>query len=66
MYAKDTSKKIRAVFKSKGTIGSHSAPIHLTVILKTLRKFELDYDEKAAEVVRDIFRLCMAGFGPHR
>ena len=34
-YAKDTSKKIRSVFKSKGRPASRSAPIHLTATSKT-------------------------------
>ena len=64
-YAKDTSKKIRAVFKSKGQSGKPLCTNPPYGYIKAPEdKLHWIIDEKAAEVVRDIFRLCMAGFGP--
>ena len=64
-YAKDTSKKIRAVFKAKGESGK---PLSVNPPYGYLKSPENKYvwiiDEKAAEVVREAFRLCMAGYGP--
>lgn len=45
-YPRDTSKKIRAVFTSKGNSGQRLCT------------------EEAAQVVREIFSMCMAGLGP--
>ena len=64
-YAKDTSKKIRAVMRSKGESG---APL-CTVPPYGYRKDEKDkrlwvVDEEAAQVVRRIFSLCLEGYGP--
>lgn len=64
-YAKDTSKKIRAVFKAKGMSGKHLC----TLPPYGYRKDEQDkqlwiVDEEAAEVVKEIFALCMKGYGP--
>jgi DNA invertase Pin-like site-specific DNA recombinase len=64
-YVADTSKKIRAVFKSKGQSGKHLA----TIVPYGYRKNSDDknhwlIDEEAAEVVREIFHLCMGGYGP--
>ena len=64
-YAKDTSKKIRAVFKAKGMSGKHLC----TMPPYGYKKDEHDkqqwlVDEEAAKVVKEIFSLCMQGFGP--
>ncbi len=64
-YAKDTSKKIRAVFKAKGMSGKHLC----TIPPYGYKKDEADkqkwvVDEEAAAVVKEIFALCMKGFGP--
>lgn len=64
-YAKDTSKKIRAVFKSNGESGKPLCTNpHYGYFKDPEDKFRWIIDEEAAEVVREIFRLCMAGFGP--
>ena len=64
-YAKDTSKKIRAVFKSKGQSGKPLCTNPPYGYLKDSEdKLKWIVDEEAAEVIREIFRLCMAGFGP--
>ena len=64
-YAKDTSRKIRAVFKAKGQSGKplSSRPPY------GYKKSEADknvweIDEEAAKVVRRIFQLCIEGYGP--
>ena len=64
-YAKDTSKKIRSVFKAKGMSGK---PLSVNPPYGYLKspddKCRWIVDEKAAEVVREAFRLCIAGYGP--
>lgn len=64
-YAKQTSKKIKAVWASKAANGKRVSP----VIPYGYRKSEHDpkrwvIDEPAATVVRHIFELCLAGLGP--
>src|SRR5699024_11874934 len=64
-YAKDTSKKIKAVFKAKGEAGKPLATIPPYGYLKSSEdKDKWVVDEKAAEVLKEIFKLCMSGFGP--
>ncbi len=63
-YARDCSKKIRAVFKAKGQSGKHLCPP-----IYGYRKSDTDkdlwvIDEVAADVVRKIYRLCIDGYGP--
>lgn len=65
MHAKNTSKKVRAVFRDKGMSGK---PL-TTVIPYGYRKNPDNashwlIDEEAAEIVRRIFRLCIEGYGP--
>lgn len=63
-YARDTSKKIRAVFKAKGQSGKHlSSPIYGYKHSETDKNLCV-IDDEAAEVVRKIFRLCIDGYGP--
>lgn len=64
-FVADTSKKIRAVFKAKAQNGKHSnsvAPYGYKPSEDD--KFVWDIDEPAAEVVRDIFKMCVSGMGP--
>ena len=64
-YAKDTSKKIRAVKRSKGMAGEHIGSHPPYGYMKNPEnKKEWIIDEEAAEVVREIFRLCVGGYGP--
>ena len=64
-YAKDTSKKIRAVFKAKGESGKPLCTNPPYGYLKDpADKHHWIVDEVAAEVVRRIFKLCVAGRGP--
>lgn len=63
-YARDTSKKIKAVFKAKGLSGKHlSNPIYGYKRSETDKNLWV-IDDEAAEVVRKIFRLCIDGYGP--
>lgn len=66
-YAKDTSKKIRAVKRSKGMAGEHIGSHPPYGYMKNPEnKKEWIIDEEAAEVVREIFRLCVGGYDPTR
>lgn len=64
-YAKDTSKKIRAVKKAKGMSGEHigsHAPYGYRKNPDNLKEWLLD--EEPANIVREIFSLCVSGYGP--
>ena len=67
MHAKNTSQKVRAVFKNKGNSG-----IPLTInVPYGYKKDPLDknkwiIDEPAAEIVRRIYDLCIHGYGTHQ
>lgn len=64
-YAEQTSKKIRAVWKSKSEHGkrvSSTVPYGYKKSPEDREKWLID--EPAAEVVRKIFNLCLAGRGP--
>ena len=64
-YARDTSKKIRAVMRSKGNAGEHlctNPPYGYRKDPDDKKKWIVD--EEAAAVVKKIFDLCIAGKGP--
>ena len=64
-YAKDTSKKIRSVFKSKGQSGKPLCTNPPYGYIKDMEdKTHWIVDEEAAKVVKEAFRLCMQGYGP--
>lgn len=64
-YARDTSKKIRAVKKAKGLAGEHMSCIAPYGYRKNPdNPKEWLIDEESAEIVREIFRLCVDGYGP--
>ena len=64
-YAKDTSKKIRAVVKMRGEAGEHLASNPPYGYIKDPRdKKKWIVDEEAAKVVQRIFSLCIEGKGP--
>ncbi len=63
-YAKDTSRKIRAVFKAKGQSGKPLCTHPPYGYVKDPEnKLHWIVDEEAAKNVRDIFRLCVQGYG---
>lgn len=66
-YAKDTSKKIRAVMRSKAQAGeplTSNPPYGYIKDPEDPKHWIID--EEAAEVVRRIFRMCMDGIGPQK
>lgn len=63
-YARDCSKKIRAVFRAKGQSGKHLCPPVYGYKKSDTDKNLWIIDEPAAEVVRKIFKLCIDGYGP--
>jgi len=64
-FVADTSKKIRNVFKVKAQNGKHSNSIAPYGYKPSAAdKFVWDMDEPAADVVRDIFQMCVSGMGP--
>lgn len=64
-YCRDTSKKIRAVMKSKGEAGEHLCTNPPYGYMKDPdNKKQWIVDGEAAEVVKRIFALCLDGYGP--
>ena len=64
-YARDTSKKIRAVMRAKGNAGEHLCTnLPYGYMKDPADKKKWIVDEKAAEIVKRIFDLCIAGKGP--
>ena len=64
-YARDCSKKVRAVIQSKGKAGKPTT----NKVPYGYRKSEQDknvweVDEEAAAIVRRIFKMCIEGYGP--
>jgi len=65
MYARDTSKKIRATWRSKGNAGEHlctNPPYGYMKNPEDAKQWIVD--EEAASVVQKIFSLCIDGLGP--
>ena len=65
-YARDTSRKIRFVFKSKGMSGKHLTGTVIYGYLWDEKREHWLVDEEAAEVVRRIFSLTLEGYGPYQ
>ena len=64
-HARDTSKKLRQMYKSKGNSGKHTASHALFGYVKSeTDKNQWLVDPDAAEVVRRIFRMTIEGKGP--
>jgi DNA invertase Pin-like site-specific DNA recombinase/Pyruvate/2-oxoacid:ferredoxin oxidoreductase delta subunit len=64
-YARDTSKKIRAVMKNKGDNGEHlctNPPYGYRKDPDNPKQWIVD--EEAATIVKRIFALCVDGYGP--
>lgn len=63
-YAKDTSKKIRAVMKAKGESGKHLTTRPPFGYMKSPDdKTRWIVDDEAAQIVKKIFALCLEGYG---
>ena len=65
-YARDTSRKIRSVFKAKGMSGKHLTGTVIYGYLWDEKREHWLVDEEAAEVVRRIFALTLEGYGPYQ
>ena len=63
-YAKDTSKKVRAIKKAQGMVGEHLTKPPYGYKVDPANKKKWVVDEEAAAVVKRIFDLCIAGKGP--
>ena len=63
-YAKDTSRKVRAVIKAKGMRGEHLNRPPYGYLEDPMRKGHWIIDPETAPVVRRIFDLAMQGKGP--
>ncbi len=66
-YAKDTSRKIRAVWKAKGNAGERIASVPVYGYKKDpLDSKHLVIDEEAAPIVQQIYQMCLSGMGPYQ
>ena len=66
-YARDTSKKVRTVLKTKGQSGKPLATIPPYGYKKSENdKYMWVIDEETAPIVRRIYQLCIEGCGPSR
>ena len=64
-HARDTSRKIKAIYKSKGNSGKHTASHTLYGYVKSeTDKNQWVVDNDAANIVRRIFRMTIEGKGP--
>lgn len=67
MYAKDCSRKIRAVLSAKGKSGKHLTVAPMFGYMKDPNdKTKWIVDEEAAAVVKKIFQLALEGNGPYK
>lgn len=62
-YAKDTSKKVRAVIRAKGMSGKSTCNCPPYGYIKDDEGNWL-VEKEAAEIVKRIYRLCIEGYGP--
>ena len=65
-YARDTSRKIKSVFKAKGVTGKHLTGLVIYGYLWDEKREHWLIDEEAAAVVHRIFAMTMEGYGPYQ
>lgn len=65
-YARDTSRKIRSTFQSKGKSGKHVTGTILYGYLWNETRDKYVVDPEASENVKKIFAWTVAGFGPYQ
>ncbi len=65
-YARDTSRKIKSVFKAKGMSGKHMTGTVIYGYLWDEKRENWLVDDEAAAVVRRIFALTLEGYGPYQ
>ncbi len=66
-YARDTSKKVRAVFKAKGQRGERvgtTVPYGYRRDPNSGKECKLLVNEETAPIVKEIFAMCASGIGP--
>ncbi len=63
-YAKDTSRKVRAIFQAKAKRGEHLAAPPFGYLNDPDKRGHWIVDEEAAKVIRHIFDLTIDGIGP--
>ncbi len=63
-YAKDTSKKVRAIKRAQGQAGEHLTKPPYSYIVSPTDKKQWIVDEEAAAVVKRVFDLCIGGKVP--
>jgi len=66
-YARDASRKLKAVYQSKGHNGKRTTYKSIYGYLKSPEdKFKWIVDEEAAPIIRRIYKMCIDGMGPGR
>ena len=65
-YARDTSRKLKSSFKTKGNSGKHTTGQVAYGYYWDEKRENWLVDEYAAEVVRSIFRMTIDGYGPYQ
>ena len=66
-YAKDTSKKIKAVNRAKARAGEHlTSNVPYGYVKNPDNPKQWIIDEEAAEIVREIFQLCLQGLNTNQ
>ena len=65
-YARDTSRKIRSTFQSKGKTGKHLTGLVIYGYLWNEKRDQWLIDHEAAEVVKRIFAMTIDGYGPYQ
>ncbi|MCI6091015.1 recombinase family protein [bacterium] len=65
-YARDTSRKIRSTFQSKGKIGKHLTGLVIYGYLWNETRDQWLVDEYAAGIVKRIFAMTIDGMGPYQ
>ena len=65
-YARDTSRKIRSTFQSKGKTGKHLTGTVIYGYLWNEKRDQWLVDPEAAEVVKRIFAMTIDGYGPYQ
>ena len=65
-YARDTSRKIRSTFQSKGKSGKHLTGTVIYGYLWNESRDQWLVDPEAADVVKRIFAMTIEGYGPYQ
>ena len=65
-YARDTSRKIRSTFQSKGKSGKHVTGTVIYGYLWNEARDKWIVDPEAAEIVKRIFAMTIDGYGPYQ